>query len=452
MIVTTGSHKGGLLYVLVLGSLLGVFFLLPFTGGYLSGVAAVIYGLVLLLLSAALVRLWNPDALGLAARTLLLPQVSLFLLVLLVKVTHDVVFIQLATGTQAAMQHMLWSLLLLISGILIAGMPVKENLLRLAVLGLAFSIYISANIAGYNWGMTPHVLTTGAIKPIEGSSITERMVAPFGPGLNNFGCFAIICVQINILIVWFAWRSRNRSIMLIAGLGVATGCYALWLVQIRSGILGVVFTLLYVLAPMICKRWIALFAAIGLIILPAAFINLKAIDWLEDKVPLILESSLSRNDSEMLILGGRAYVYDYGWEILLRGEVGLFGKGMVERDSGPGLAELAMSVEGGTFSFHNAALESLIVYGPVLGSVILILFLMPMFSRLVVLESAMQDMHTIMLGLLGSLYVTSYLEAFNSMWIFWMIMYVAVAMIAQLNTSHIYSSSGSTMENIKRQN
>ena len=435
----------------VLSVLLGLMLMLPFTGGYFSGAAAALGGLTLLALCCFVVLISQPyhfrEALPHTFRTVCSWPSILLLGFFAVKMVHDGLAWQASTGLRGSGNHILWSMVYVGCGFLILSYPVQVCRWRVAFMAAALAFYSIGNVIGYQLGMAPHIATYGTVKAIDGSSIMERIIVPFGPGLNNFGCFLALGIQVNLIAAWLAWRARDGLLMLIAIIGVLSCSYVIFLAQIRSGLIGLFFAVGFVAAPLHLKRWIALGAGLGMLLLPVAFFRLAAVNWLPAIVPHSLEERIERNANEFVVLGGRAYIYDYGLDLLLKGEVGLTGMGMVKRDSSPVAAEFAADVEGATLSFHNGALEILIVYGPLIGCCLLGVILAPLFLRVPNGWRSEQDSYVAMQGVLGSLCVTSYLEAFTSMWIFWMVAIVAIVSLVQLkklpgNSQH--SADGAT--------
>lgn len=431
------------LHPVLFGGIGGGLMVVPYMGAYLSATKSLLVSAFLLVVGGMMTipRATAADAKSLttAVRIILSASVIGLVLFLLLKLTHDFFALRQVFSLKISFVEAIQALLLLAYILLIIVMPAGRLWLRIVVLAMAFAVYCGINLVGYKMDAAADQ-GEGVYEAI-GGTLAKRMLAPFGPGLNGFGSLAVFGSQVNLFALWLAWKNRQRLLILLSFLGMLTCGYASYLVQIRSGLLGLMFTTGFLLAPAGLKKWMSLGSVAGLLLLPLAFINLMAVNLLSYIVPERIETLLQRNADEFGFLGGRAFIFDYGWTLLQEGQTGWFGFGILNRDSSPVLPSLAeATMLGGSTSFHNGALDLLVVYGPLLGVLGLFALFLPFLLMLQLRTTVTDSTRDAVLGVFMALCVSSYLEAYTEQNLFWVIAILLAATLFELRSSREFTN------------
>ena len=251
------------------------------------------------------------------------------------------------------------------------GMGRKRPRDLLMVLGIGFGVYCGVNVLLFNLGFqNPHPDIAGVRLELPEA---VRMLPPFAKSTTNFGAYAAIGAGCTVVALLYPkpWAQENLKSLwfLLPSLGVAL--FSAWSAQVRFGLLAVMFAMVWVVLPKTFWRNILGFAVLaGMIVLPFCFIDLAAVALTDRFMPSVLLDYLSRREGELMYLGGRAFVFDYGFDLLFSGKLGLVGMGPVLRDATPALAEWSPQLlgVGSNASFHNGYLEILVAHGPVLST------------------------------------------------------------------------------------
>lgn len=239
---------------------------------------------------------------------------------------------------------------------------------RLASAGLGISIYCVCNVIAFSAGFVAPEVRSAAMQSTL-TTITERMWAPFGPGLNNFGTIAASGFGLCALGGTILWRKHRKSDALIVYAG-GVGCLnALRLVEMRASMVAVLFVLVY---HGLGKNWLRSAAVCMVVFLPV-IVPLVATQpvtagLLERAGSIYGLERLQRSSGDFASFGGRLIMWEYGLGMVFNGTVGWCGLGMGNRDAGVVAAAGVQETFGmAAFSFHNGFVESLVVYGPVMG-------------------------------------------------------------------------------------
>jgi len=269
--------------------------------------------------------------------------------------------------------QLFWTLIYIaVGGILIARFRGEGCASLTLEFAIAFAFYCGVNTLLYEMGMqnaNPEIAGVSLDNPL-----LARMLPPFAKSTTNFGAYAVLGGAFSLLACFHPLpRKVDHLLRFSCGLFAFTVCtYAAWQSQVRFGLLAYGFTVIWLIAWKASLRHLLCLASlVGMIVLPFLYINLAGVELLEKYLPGFLHDRLSRRSGELIYLGGRAMVYDYGFDLIAANQVGWFGMGTVFRDARPGIAlwSEAYAQEGSTVSFHNGFLEILIAHGPIVCTI-----------------------------------------------------------------------------------
>jgi len=256
-----------------------------------------------------------------------------------------------------------------------------------------------------------------------------RMEAPFGAGLNQFGASAAVgmCLAFSLLVNSF--RQFGIVDRLIIAILFGVQILACALVQIRAAAIALVVAVILCTLPL---RWAKVFGSLVVLFSIAAsalFINLIAVDALTAIVPAEFDKVIGRSADEIITGGGRAYIFDMGWKKILSLEVPIFGEGLIVRDSSSAISDGSTTNYG--MSYHNSALDSFMVYGPVFGS----LFVGGLLVLIFKLNASKQWKMTWVI--ICSIWSVSITESISNTSLFWWLMLFEIALVAKIEHNQI---------------
>ena len=170
------------------------------------------------------------------------------------------------------------------------------------------------------------------------------------------------------------------------------------------------------------RRMVVVAVGISSVFVPIAFTTGFASSVFDDWAPDFAISYAQRNDRDFASAGGRTPIWEQGMDLVLSGQVGLFGEGVLGRDPGAVVDEAMRSQFGGaSFSYHNGPLDGLIVYGVMVGALMIMLLLVAAYaisspSRF---DSPAAWEVNACGGVLGGVLILNWLEAFSGAAVFW---------------------------------
>lgn len=297
---------------------------------------------------------------------------------------------------------------------------------------VGIGIYCAVNLAAYLLGVrASNEIELEAGTFAMGTSIEKRMLAPFSSGVNSFGTICLLALGISLILLL---TSRSQStlvekVLCILVIGVSSVCN--YFVQIRSSLFVIPLIAGYVwissgsaseINTRIRGKWILVVTAMVVFLLPISNCNLFLANILEDYMPDLL-FSIGRSSGDFSHLGGRAYLWDYAWEQLVQGQIGMSGQGIESRDSSAVLNLSIGSEYNVRTSYHNGSMEMLVSYGLVGYFMLMLLF------SLVVKYSSLNERNQtsfnekwngqISIGVIILCVSLTILEAFTNSAIFW---------------------------------
>jgi hypothetical protein len=246
----------------------------------------------------------------------------------------------------------------------------KEQLLAVIV---AISVYALANIVADFAGVGPDRSHENMDRLISRFEFAEyRWLPPLAISNGAFGMLVGMGMALLIKYVNLASKEeRLRLAGLLAGL-CAILLYALVKAQFRASLLVLMCALAWLL---LSARGKALFDSLLVVAFPMtalAFIDLYASDLLEVTAPSWLwEISGSRTPEQFYTLSGRAYIYEYGFEVLNSFKVAVFGAGPGLRDASPAGYDTQIAEVGLNLGFHHSFLDLWIAHG-IAGPILII--------------------------------------------------------------------------------
>jgi hypothetical protein len=323
--------------------------------------------------------------------------------------------------------------------VLLARFGPRQTADCISALGLGIAGYGLVNMLAFQLGIIPEQLTFQAFDSI--SSGRERMLAPFGPGLNSFGNMIATGMLFCLAGAWEFWKTQRRENAILAGLGCLACLGILIRVELRSALIALVFGVLWQVARGArMRRFLRIGSALTMIVLPIMAGTVLFSDLLHLVVPSFLEDTFQRGSQDFATFGGRSPIWEYGVETIRSGAPGIFGQGLSNRDASLVVAESLRETFGHVaFSFHNGAIEVVIVYGFVFGTLGLLAMVvaatsLPLQSRSDPgpKESGRTDM---LAGLAAGLVVLNFFEAFAAMSFFWAGLILLYALAHKLEVS-----------------
>ncbi|MGE3313438.1 MAG: hypothetical protein AB7O66_26040 [Limisphaerales bacterium] len=265
--------------------------------------------------------------------------------------------------------QLFWTLIYIaVAAILVARFRWEASTGVALEFAIAFGFYCGVNTLLYEVGVqnaNPEIAGVSLDNPF-----LARMLPPFAKSTTNFGAYAVLGGAFSMVAALHPFpRKVGDLFRLVLGAFSFLVCtYAAWQSQVRFGLLAYAFTLLWLAAwKASARKFLCAASLAGMIVLPFLYIDLAGVEILDKYLPGFLHDYLSRRSGELIYLGGRAMVYDYGFDLLAANQVGWLGMGTVFRDARPGIALWSESYaqEGASVSFHNGFLEILIAHGPI---------------------------------------------------------------------------------------
>lgn len=425
---------------------------MPYTGNYLRGATSVLLSYLLLAFAAAVAfstktakqnfyGINNPsNPMRMATRI-----VAVFVMA---KFSHDLIFGLREAEFRTLALHTLNEFANLAFVILVwLAFPPSEIAVRFATIAMAVAVNCGINTLAFRAGIVTGESITGSHAALSGT-LTERMLAPFAGGLNNFGCIAAAGSGLGILVFAHYLKSRQWAFSALMLVSLMVSFIALFLVQMRSALISLLFALVWILPlPVFVRRVAVIATPLMVAVVPVLFINLGAVNMVTALMPDVLESYMQRRADELLYLGGRANVWDYGFSMVSSGQVGILGVGLASCDASEVLNMVMGSTSDTRASFHNAMLNLLIAYGPLLTAVALLGIIggaIKLGAQLT--RQAQNSVKTETLMILGAATLISslgFLESFSSPIFFW-----AMLLLAYLSAGNLFQAKGSVVEPI----
>lgn len=233
-------------------------------------------------------------------------------------------------------------------------------------LGVAITTYAALNVLlSRKYGvseMAGHVRASG-----DGL----RMLAPFSNGLVTFACVAGL--GFGAAVIGLRQNLRNKWMAVLNLFSVLICAYAIWAAEMRAALILVLIVPMLLWNGRFAKSGLW-FSFLGMCGLPLLYYNMwivpHAYKWIPDMV-----GNFSRYSGDIVLLTGRAYIYDYGFSLIQSYHFPFFGVGFASRDAVPILEFMGLmeSVDW-NFTFHNGMIELLVVNGVFLGAAFILLF------------------------------------------------------------------------------
>jgi hypothetical protein len=408
---------GAVLVAAILGMIGALILILKYAGAYLRATQALAISITLLILGLAIAILTARSQ----KESLQWPKASfsviLVVIFFLCKLAHDFFSIAAISGAKLAILQPMYGGILFSFGFLVLSVFSRRRMiLRFVALAVALSGYTAINVMAYHLGCYSDA-STGLAAEVAG-----RMLAPFGGGLNNFGSIAVVGLCLNIVGLWYAWKNRSWPVFLLFCFGACSTVVATYKVQIRSGLISVIFVMAFLCTQHRLKIYLANIACFGMIMLPVLVISpyFEQVVWIAAPPTL---HNYSRTEKDFSTLDGRTSVYRYGWQLLLNWKTAWTGFGIAQRDSRQGFEQFAASDYA--TSYHNGFLELLLVYGPIIGLLGTFALVMPVIPTLARREAVVLNTCAAALCVSGALYTATMLEAFVDNEVFWVILCVS---------------------------
>jgi hypothetical protein len=311
-----------------------------------------------------------------------------------------------------------------------------------SVLGFGLAGYTGINILGYKAGLQGvHGGIFTSIEALEGT-LGERMIAPFGGGLNNYGILAILGLSLCLGSTFLSFREKDYRMMALNLLGASVSAYGAFLSQTRSGLIVAVGILLWNIPLGRTLRLIFLPAfSLTPILVPLIFDVLIEVPIVNQVINSIIPEWLFRYQGELFTLGGRTLIWKLGRELILGGQIPILGLGIGERDAGGAIGQ---SGTGFQFSFHNSFLDVVAVYGIIIGLAIWIIYLVVTFRICRQISENkkldIQDEQAASTMLIG-LGLSSMLEAVSTSEVFWFLLIICTYSVLKIESSSKRSNS-----------
>jgi hypothetical protein len=345
-------------------------------------------------------------------------------------VVHDCVSVASISGQARGLLSGLVKVLEFVA-ICVTGLPwllLRSERLALASVAIGLATYCGVNLLAYKGlGMTG--LTAGGMQEswanIDGVR-TDRMIAPFSDGLNNFGIFAALGLTLCMVIVGDRRALREKVLSLALAGGMVTCLYACILVQMRGAAIMCVAAVAWVAlgrrAMAIALLWMALVVYVGGAWLYMELYRLGVLDGLVAFLPRFLE----RTGEQFLALSGRVMIWDYALSLVAGGQIPLLGLGVAVRDTTPAFALSGAAVGDSGMTCHNSFLDLLCVYGPVIAGLIgaLTIGIIAGMSRGDVVQ--VKNGRSVRHGLFGLILWAGTTEAISGSALFWALCWLCV--------------------------
>jgi len=345
-------------------------FLVPYTGDILPATRALLLG------AACLTPAICIAILGLVAKSDDAPRgtrskhgnalVILISLACVLKIGLDLMDGVRWADVKLAVIDVLFQLLMLGSGIALAVNYRNEAPRKaVAIVGMALAIYSAINVVGFFMGIRPP--QESQIDSLMGLN-EGRMLAPFGPGLNNFANLAALGMGLCVAMAFESIRERAWlwTLGTVVG-GIAAGI-SVALTEMRSALVGLLLVLVWSMTRRLKVRMaVTVGACAMLVLLPVLSKGQFLMDQISNLIPSFTLDRMQRQEGEFGSLNGRVFVWDSGLSELLQGESPLIGAGSRARDTREILFAQIGTLYNHNTTYHNALLDNLIVYGWLAG-------------------------------------------------------------------------------------
>jgi hypothetical protein len=235
------------------------------------------------------------------------------------------------------------------------------------LLAAAVTVYVLINLVAFRLGLSG---TQGGIyreAAATGNVGAERMIAPFGMGLNNFGIIAVFGATLGCLLAIQAIQQRSGLIHLLpAAVGMVINLYAVWRVEIRSSLVVILGTLAWGFVGYPRLRYYA-GASLGLALFffGPIYEGLWSTGML-DRMVGIYAMIPQRSEDEGETLNGRVFIWEEAFKMIGSGKTGWAGVGAAKRDFSAVYEAETGNSAGFTMTAHSSAIDLYVVYGPVL--------------------------------------------------------------------------------------
>ena len=296
---------------------------------------------------------------------------------------------------------------------------------------VSLGAYSAVNLLGYKLGFKSILATEENITAI-GNVTAERMLAPFSSGVNSFGTVCSLGLCLALFTGRHAYNQRQALMLWISGAVFVVNLVCVYLVQIRSALIALLFSFLLLYLQERKKKTnsssslpvaVAWSSVVVLVALPMAFYKLAAVSFIDAVVPTRAYELIGRHSQDFSFLGGRAFIWDSAWGLLQQGEVGILGQGIERRDSSTVLGDFLGTELPTRTSYHNGFVEFTMVYGAVAAVVLIVVLGMTIGSIKRSIEASSNEnerkTHQLRLAMLVACVAISFLEAFSASPFFW---------------------------------
>jgi hypothetical protein len=295
-----------------------------------------------------------------------------------------------------------------------------------ASLGIGIAFYAVTNLVAFNLGVIPDRGIQQAYAAI--ATGRERFLAPFGPGLNNFANIVSVGVACCIFSIRPLMLGRHFGLAIATAAAAAVSIYTVVLVEMRAGLLSFLMALVWnSVKSLRIKGTLALLTALLIPLLPVVSYSGWLAKVLTLELPDSVVSRIQRSSEDIGSLGGRDEMWAYGIDQIRSGAVGVLGQGL-NRDAGAVVSEASKDNFGGVaFSYHNGAIELIVVYGLGFGVIATCVMLACFVSGGVRATADSQESHSTALGscsdgcfgILICIAMLNVFEAFAATAVFW---------------------------------